>query len=1029
MSDFVHQTKRLIEVAFPLREVSAESAREKSIRHGHISTLHIWWARRPLAACRAAIFEALVPDPDDPNCPPAFRSLVEELVPSAYDSYDRDGPHPPLRRRLLGFVADLCKWENSNNQRLLEIARRLIREANGGLPAPRPGRFFVYALKCSDGSFYIGQTEDISRCLQDHREGRVQWTRTRGPVEVIHWEEFSSREEAVKREKDLKTGFGRKWLKREYAAGLPRPAGSPPRVLDPFAGGGSIPLEALRLGCEAHASDLNPVAVLILKCTVEYPQKYGLPARGAQAGQPDSLPAPRPGKFFVYVLKCNDDSFYIGQTDDVPRRLEDHQQGRVQWTRNRQPVQLIHWEEFDSREDAVKREKDLKTGFGRKWLKREYAAGRTRQAGRPVPNYIHEMDRREAEAKGQQRLTDGDGSLPAAFAAQADWAAAYRRNPLATDVRYWGQWVLERARQELAPYYPPDPDGKVPVAYLWARTVKCPNPACGAEMPLIRQYWLARKDNRKVALEPVVDRATKTVRFRVVEGDDVKGDPAQATTERGDTTCVVCGAIAKARYVRSEAAAGRMDSVMTAVVLGCSSGKVYRPATQRDVAQFSNAVTRLKAVIGDHDGSMSPIPDEPMDQKNMNLVSGRGYGFQKWADLFNDRQLLALTTFVRLVREAHAAMLDRGLDAEYAKAVATYLALALDRLADYNSALCRWAPHGEYVGNTLTRQALPMVWDFLEVNPFSGATGDFAGALEWVGKVVAHTSHAGTRDVNPGPQVTAADVRLLPQPDSSIPALLTDPPYYDSVSYADLSDFFYVWLKRSIGNLYPELFGTPLTPKAAEIIENPYRQTGREKAEAFYKEGMAKAFAEMRRVLQPGGVAWVIFAHTATEAWETLVSALVDQGFTVTASWPVHTEMATRIRAADTASLASSVFLVCRPRSPDAGTAYLHEVSEELRSRIRERLDYFWAQGIRGADFFVSAIGPALEVYSRHAEVRTTAGDPVTVRDFLELVRREVIDYALAQVLGGTSPPDPRSDQRRGGTVTPLSHFGRGAGG
>ncbi len=788
----VPQPKRLIEVAFPLREVSAESAREKSIRHGHISTLHIWWARRPLAACRAAIFEAVVPDPDDEHCPPVFRSLVEDLVPSAYDAYDREGPHPPLRRRLLGFVADLCKWENSNNQSLLEIARRLIREANGG---------------------------------------------------------------------------------------------TPPRVLDPFAGGGSIPLEALRLGCEAHASELNPVAVLILKCTVEYPQKYG---------QPDS---------------------------------------------------------------------------------------------RPVPDYIQEMDRREAEGKGQQRLTDGDGS----------WAAAYRRNPLATDVRYWGQWVLERAREELAPYYPPDPDGKVPLAYLWARTVKCPNPSCGVEMPLLRQYWLARKDSKSVALEPIVDREAKTVHFRVVQGDEIQGDPGSATTETTGVRCLFCDAAAPGEYIRSEGKAGRIGARMTAVVLQGKNGKAYREERPEDGNAFSRA-SQVLAQLPPREDGLSWIPGEPTPPHRITGGSIAVYGFSTFGKLFNDRQLLALSTFVRLVREAYDVMLGQSLHREYAKAVTAYLALAADRLSDFSSTLCTWI--GEFVAHTYVRQALPMVWDYCEVMPLSEATGGFPSHLNWISRVLSQ---------NPLPQAESRcdiqDARRLSQEQGSVSAVLTDPPYYDSVSYAELSDFFYVWLKRSLGDLHPELFPTPLTPKADEIIENKYRQGGPEKATAFYRDGMASAFAEMRRVLQPTGIAWVVFAHTETEAWETLVSALVDvePGFTVTASWPVHTERAARVRAIDTASLASSVFLVCRPRLPDASVAYLQEVSEELRSRIRERLNYFWAQGIRGADFFVSAIGPALEVYSRHTEVRTTAGDPVTVKQFLELVRSEVIDYALSQVLGNGS--------------------------
>lgn len=785
--------KRLIEVAFPLREVSAESAREKSIRHGHISTLHIWWARRPLAACRAAIFEALVPDPDDPHCPPAFRSLVEELVRDPrWENYDRDGPHPPLRRRLLGFVADLCKWENSNNQRLLDIARRLIREANGG---------------------------------------------------------------------------------------------KPPKVLDPFAGGGSIPLEALRLGCEAHASDLNPVAVLVLKCTVEYPQKYG---------QPNS---------------------------------------------------------------------------------------------RPVPDYIHEMDRRQAQAPLSRsgRGAGGEGL-------DGSWAASYRRNPLATDVRYWGQWVLERAREELAPYYPPDSDGKVPVAYLWARTVKCPNPPCGAEMPLIRQYWLARKDNKKVALEPVVDRASKTVRFRVVEGPDVKGDPAEATTERTGVRCVFCAAPASGEYIRSEGNAGQMGAIMTAVVLDGAGGKIYRAARSDDVLPLRRASQALTALPPRNDG-LSHIPAEPMPRRLSGGVI-TAYGFNTFGKLFNDRQLLALTTFVRLATEAHGAMLGHGLDADYAKAIATYLGLAVDKAADLGSSLTRWEADVQAVRGTFARQALPMVWDFTETNLLADVGQNWSGVvarmLAGLGPVEGTPNHA---------HVEPADATRLHVSVASMAAVLTDPPYYDSVSYSNLSDFFYVWLKRSVGELHPDLFQTPLTPKDAEIIEDTYRQGGGERAREFYRNRMSKAFAEVRRVLQRDGIAWVVFAHTETEAWETLVASLVEQQFTVTSSWPIQTEMAARIRAIDTASLASSVFLVCRPRSPNAGVAYLHEVSEELRSRIRERLDYFWAQGIRGADFFVSAIGPALEVYSRHAEVRTTAGDPVTVKDFLELVRKEVVDYALAQVL------------------------------
>jgi adenine-specific DNA methylase len=344
-----------------------------------------------------------------------------------------------------------------------------------------------------------------------------------------------------------------------------------------FAGGGAIPLEALRLGCEAHASDLNPVAVLILKCTVEYPQKYG---------QPDS---------------------------------------------------------------------------------------------RPVPGYIHELDQREAEATGRQRLTEGEGS----------WAAAYRRNPLATDVRYWGQWVLERAREVLAPYYPHDPDGKVPVAYLWARTVRCPNPACGAEMPLIRQYWLARKDKKKVALEPVVDRAGKIVRFRVVEGNRIVGDPGAATTETTGVRCVFCEAAASGEYIRYEGKGGRLGAMMTAVIVDGGNGKSYREPRDTDAAAIRVACDVLADLPARADG-LSWIPGEPTPPYRITGGNVAVYGFNTFGKLFNSRQLLALATFARLVGEAYDQLQASCSDPEYAKAVATYLGCAVDKLADFGSSLASW---------------------------------------------------------------------------------------------------------------------------------------------------------------------------------------------------------------------------------------------------------------------------------------------------------------------------------------------------
>ena len=433
--------------------------------------------------------------------------------------------------------------------------------------------------------------------------------------------------------------------------------GKPPRLLDPFAGGGAIPLEGLRLGCEVEASDLNPVAVLILKGTVEYPQKYG---------QPDS---------------------------------------------------------------------------------------------RPVPDYI-----READAQVAQSFAGGE------------LAEAYRRNPLATDVRYWGHWVLERARQELAKFYPPDPDGSIPVAYLWSRTIPCPS--CRAEMPLVRQYWLARKDKKKVALEPVLDRATNSVDFKVVEGAGVSGNPAQATTSRGDSRCLLCDQVVKAAQVRQASIKGNMSAVLTSVVLtrDGAAGKTYRVDTSSDVSTYKAAAERLRILQSQHQGDLSLVPDEPIDPKTLGLRVD-AFGLDEWGKLFNARQLLALTTFARLVGEAHDAMLTAGLDVEYARAATTYLGMTVDKAADFGSTLCLLnAEGGRGVVHTFGRQALSMVWDYAESNPFCEQG---AGWLSYLSR----TSDA-LKGLGFGNQVFVHQ-RGAAEPPENVPALVvTDPPYYDAIDYA-----------------------------------------------------------------------------------------------------------------------------------------------------------------------------------------------------------------------------------------------------
>ncbi len=761
--------KSFIESDFPIKEVSEESAREKNIRHGHISTLHIWWARRPLASSRASIYASLTPEPKD----------EEERLKRAQ------------------FISSLSKWENSLNRTLVERAK-----------------------------------DDI-----------------------------------------LKASNGR-----------------PPKVLDPFAGGGAIPLEALRLGCETYASDLNPVAVLILKCTLEYPQKYG---------------------------------------------------------------------------KAKRKVKDC--------LGREYEE-----------NY----------------------------------------NPLLEDVKRWGEWVLEEAKKEIGRFYPSEPDGSVPVGYIWARTVKCQNPACGAEIPLVRQTWLAKKENKKVAYK-VIAKGNK-IEFEIREDKQIDFDPETGTVSRAKVICPCCNSGLSDKEVRKQFQERKAGQKMIAVVLHHPNrqGKTYRLATGKDLEIFKEAEKYLKEKrqkLCDKWG-FDPIPDEPMPPKETLGFRVQRYGMLKWGDLFNSRQKLALITFVEKVRQVYDRIrgsefrvrnsefeVQEGKEKaspqslisnseEYAKAVVSYLGLIFDRLADKNSNLVVYNVVGEKVEHVFGRQALGMVWDYVEVNPFTDV--GWYNMQEWVERIIDHCSQI-PRIPNPKPQipiVSQSSAISLPYPDNYFDAVITDPPYYDNVPYSYLSDFFYVWLKRTIGDLYPDLFSTPLTPKSEEIVAYSHGEGGFEGGKKFFEEMIAKAFSEIHRVLKPEGIACIVFAHKSTDAWETIINALLNSGLYLTASWPVHTEMKARLRAKESATLASSIYMVCRKRTENK-TAYFNEIKSQIESRIKEKLNQFWNEGIEGSDFFISAIGPAMEVFGKYENVEKISGEKVTAAELLEFVRKTVSEYALTRIL------------------------------
>jgi putative DNA methylase len=753
--------KKLIEVALPLEAINKESAREKSIRHGHPSTLHLWWARRPLAACRAVLFASLVDDP----------SSLPEQFPTEADQ-DKE------RQRLFRLIEKLVLWENSNNRAVLDEAHAEILKSTGG---------------------------------------------------------------------------------------------NPPPIYDPFCGGGSIPLEAQRLGLEAHGSDLNPVAVLITKALIEIPPKF--------AGQPPVNPAAK-------------------------KKMS----GKGMWT----------------------------------------------------------------GARG-----------------------------LADDVRYYGQWMRDRAFERIGHLYPkielPNGDEATVIAWLWARTVKCPNPACGGRMPLVRSFVLSTKTGKRAWAEPIVDHAAKTVRFQVRTGE---GAP-EGTVNRSGARCLICGTAVQLEYARSESRAKRIGDQLMSIVAEGPRGRIYSAPDEAHSAAARSASPwwRPEGEIADNPG-------------HTNVYR---YGLTTFGDLFTPRQLVALTALSDLVSKARQQTITDGASPNRANAIATYLAFALDRSVDRGSTICSWdsSPKMEALRNTFARQAIPMTWDFAEGSPFSDSSGNWMNNIEWVAKVVDNLSgktHA---------TVDQLDATTLSRP----AAFSTDPPYYDNIGYADLSDFFYVWLRRSLGGIYPEICSTLLVPKKQELVATPYRFEGsKERAHQFFEEGFGRAFSQMRQAQNPAFPLTVYYAFKQSESdendegsgaamqastgWETMLEGLLRAGFQVTATWPMRSELTNRPVASGANALASSIVLACRPRPDSATITTRKDFLSSLKKELPQALRNLQKGNIAPVDLAQAAIGPGMAVFSRYKKVLETDGSPMRVRTALALINQG-LDEVLSE-LESEFDPDTR---------------------
>ena len=882
--------KRLIEVAFPLKQVSLDSVHEKNVRHGHISTLHIWPARRPLAASRAALIATLLADPGDPK---QRQEILERMAGRVVEKIER--------KRVGGRVVEKVKEETV-----------------GG---------------------------------------------------ILHWG----------RENDPDLEWFREEIRKAYD-------GRAPKVLDPFAGGGAIPLEAMRLGCDVTAMDINPVAWFILKCTLEYPQKL--------AGQTRPLPefALEDGEFMEAFLKAK--GFKGASLRTFLERLGHGDGGDIQLDLLQQDDPIL--------------EADL-AWHVRAWGRWVLAKARTELAAY-YPTYAEFEPLKpdeEHEPQPMRLLEVDDEGIPQVDPLNAEFDAAYLKDPRNP------RWIT-----------------KPTVAYLWARTVTCKQ--CRATLPLLKTRWLCKKDRKRVLLTMEPKAGQTGVVFGVQS--DVPhngGNAAQrrehdkrigaGTMSRTGATCPCCGAITTMEDIRFEGRAGRLGAVMTAVVVDGpkGKGKEYRLPTDHEQAVAEVTEEQLQALYADIPFG---LPEEPLASEDALGFRVPLYGFDNWRKLFTNRQLLALGGFVLILRRLMQEL--DGRPESWREALIANLALVNDRLADYSSAICSWNNGREVIRNTFGRFALPIVWDYTELNPLSDSSGNFLGALDWVSKVCEHLQKSVDSAQN-GEVVSGSAISC---PVDSVDLILTDPPYYDAIPYSDLMDFFYVWLRRSIPGLSSEVesvFSDALGPKwdhgtdDGELIDDASRFGGdRERSKQNYEDGMARSFRSCHTALQPDGRLVVVFANKHPDAWETLVAALIRAGFVVDGSWPIQTEMGTRTRAMASAALSSSVWIVCKKRPP-ARPGWDTTVLNEMRDNITQQLRDFWDAGIRGPDFVWAATGPALEAFSKHPVVKK-ANDPnqlMSVSEFLREVRRMVVDFVVGRVLTQDGDQDlPRAPTRGAAT-------------
>lgn len=588
--------------------------------------------------------------------------------------------------------------------------------------------------------------------------------------------------------------------------------------------------------------------------------------------------------------------------------------------------------------------------------------------------------------------------------------------PLLNDIRKWSDWVLSSASKEIGRFYPSDVTrNETVIGYITARMITCQNLRCKAEIPLMPNFWLSHKQKKMIAVYPYL--VGKTIRFKIV-GDGHEPlphnfDPDKGTISRATAVCIGCGSVVDPKTLKKIFWDKHSweRQIVTIVTNRKNTGKFYRLSSKRDFIAFESACQDMEKNL--HVRHVPDIvPTEIISTPNNREYKQNGlywrdtasilYGITKYKDLFNSRQLLAMVTFTKKIKIAYDLMLDSGYDPEYAKAIATYLGIMLDRLADKNSNLARYHVGRETIESIFGRQALSMIWHYVELNPFSD--NGWKNMLDWVLRVIQHCS-----TIERPATITLESAMSISYPDSYFDAVFTDPPYYDNIQYSLLSDFYYVWLKRSVGHLYPELFSTPLTPKSNEIIadaslvigsakQDGENRTVSVKSKNDFERMLSSSFAEIHRVLKNDGIAIIVYAHKSTDGWETLINSILESGLVITASWPIYTEMQSRMIAKESAALRSSIYMVAR-KVERIDLAFYRDIKSDLSTHVTKKLTRLWDQGVSGTDFFISAIGISMEVFARYKKVLDDNDVPITALNLLDDVRKIVTDFAIKQAL------------------------------